>query len=41
MPIYILFWVIIGSGNELLRIWHQAIIWTNDDVSSDLEITQN
>ena len=25
-------WVIIGSGNGLLPIWHQAITWTNDDL---------
>ena len=25
-------WVIIGSDNGLVPIWHQAIIWTNDDL---------
>ena len=27
-------WVSIGSGNGLVPVWHQAIVWINADLSS-------
>ena len=32
-------WVIIGSGSSLSPVQHQAIVWINDHVMSDVALT--